>query len=395
MKNCIIIPDGAADFPLRELGGKTPLQAAKIPNMDRAAAQGLLGRVSTVPRRMEPGSDVAIMTLMGYDPLRFHTGRAPLEAADLGIVLKDAQWAFRCNFINVENRVLKDFSAGNISTEEAGELIEALNDGLAARGCRFYTGTGYRHLMLCENPGHMDVTTSAPHQVMGEPLDEILPSGNGAEYLTEVMEESVAILKDHPVNIARRKEGSAAANMIWLWGEGRKPQLEPFLSRYGKRGAAISAVNLVRGIAGLVGWHIIEVPGITGYTDTDYAAKGKYAIDAFPEYDLLLVHIEAPDEASHQGDASAKIEALEQIDRKIVGPIMEYADKNADLRLLVLPDHVTSVESRRHMRGTVPFAMWGCGIKAASGLGFTEATALETDLVLENGYELMGFFLKD
>lgn len=394
MKYCIVIPDGAADFPLHELRGKTPLEAAAIPNMDRAAREGVLGLVSTVPARMEPGSDVAMMSLLGYNPLKYHTGRAPLEAADLGITMKNSQWAFRCNLINVENRRLKDFSAGHISTGEAEQLLETLNAGFKDTGCRFHAGTGYRHLMLCGNCGGKKLTTNAPHQVMGQTLADIWPTGECAGKLIEIMERSTLLLQNHPVNRGRTQRGLPAANMIWLWGEGKGPELEPFRDRFGLHGAAISAVNLVRGMAKLVGWKTVEVPGITGYTDTNYGGKGRYAIEALERYDLVLVHIEAPDEASHEGDAGAKIEAIEQIDRHIVRPLMDYGGERGGLRLLVVPDHITSVESKRHMRGAVPLAMWGEGIGTASALDFTEATARTTNALWDKGFELMPSFLQ-
>ncbi len=394
MKYCIIIPDGAADFPLKELQGKTPLQRARIPNMDRAARQGLLGLASTIPPRMDPGSDVAMMSLMGYDPQKYYTGRAPLEAADLGIELEENQWAFRCNFINVHNNLLHDFSAGHISTEEASELIKTLNTGLRDTGCSFHTGTGYRHLMLYENRGQMDISANPPHQVMGQPLAEIWPSGAGADKLIDIMKSSRSLLQEHEVNLGREQRGQPSANMIWLWGEGRPTELEPFADRFGLRGGAISAVNLVRGLAKLIGWQIVEVPGITGYLDTNYAGKGRYAADALNEIDLVLVHIEAPDEASHEGNARAKIEAIEQIDRHIVGPIMDCGEKTGLLRMLIMPDHITSVKSKRHVRGMVPLALWGEGVDYASGLDYNEAAARQTDLTWEKGSELMGFFLQ-
>ncbi len=396
MKYCIIIPDGAADFALRELDGKTPLGAAEKPHMDRAAREGLLGTAATVPRRMAPGSDVAIMSMLGYDPVKCYTGRAPLEAADIGIQMKKGQWAFRCNFITVQDHLLKDFSAGHITTAEADRLIQDLNVEFGDFGCVFHTGTGYRHLMLYDTKAHLEITTNPPHQVIGQPLFDLWPEGDGAKGIIELMEMSRDMLKEHEVNKVREDKGLMPANMIWLWGQGRPVQLENFKHKYGIQGGVISAVNLVKGIAKLIGWDIITVPGITGYLDTDYAAKGQYAVDALSDSgcDLVVVHIEAPDEASHEGNARAKVKAIEEIDKHIVGPVMEYGERKDDLRVLIMPDHPTSVETKRHVRGKVPLAVWGAGIHAASGLSFTENKASETEIEWDKGYELMHSFLE-
>ncbi len=391
----MIIPDGAADHPLHELGGRTPLRAAETPNMDKASRNGLLGLVSTVPSRMEPGSDVAIMNLLGYDPLNYYTGRAPLEAADMDIILEEGEWALRCNLTTVKKNRLEDFSAGHISTKEAKKLLKALNEQLGAdHNIEFRTGTGYRHLLLCGTHPHWDFSTNPPHQVTGRPLPDIFPTGEGAKDLIEIMKESRTVLENHKVNKKRVKRGLSPANMIWLWGQGHAPSFEPFIDKFGVKGAVISAVNLVRGIGKLVGWDIINVPNITGYLDTDYEAKGTYAIKNFNSYDIVTVHIEAPDEASHEGDWKAKTDAIEKIDAQIVGPIMEYREQHEDFRLLIVPDHLTSTKSRHHERGKVPAAIWGAGIKAASGLAFSEAKAQDTDIVWDNGHELMPSFLK-
>jgi 2,3-bisphosphoglycerate-independent phosphoglycerate mutase len=394
MKYCIVIADGAADYPVAELGGKTPLQVAEKPNMDRMASEGLLGQVRTVPDRMEPGSDVAIMSIVGYDPTMDYTGRAPLEAVDMGVELEDDEWAFRCNFVTVEDGRLTDFSAGHISTEEAERLVDTLNEELGGDELRFYTGTGYRHLMIQKDRRDIiDVSTNPPHQVMGELLEDIWPQGFGSAKLVRLMESSQKLLANHDVNVKRRNKGHKTADMIWLWGQGRKPNMVPFEEKYGHKGAVISAVNLVRGIARIIGWEVVEVPGITAYLDTDYAAKGRYAIDKLSGTDLMVVHVEAPDEASHDGNVEGKVEAIEQIDEKIVGPIMEEVVSEFELRMLVLPDHYTSVKQGRHVRGPVPVAMWGHGINSRSGLRFSEGTAKDTELMWDDGPELMRSFL--
>ena len=393
MKYCIIIPDGAADFAVPELDERTPLEVARIPNMDRAAKEGLFGRVNTVPRRMEPGSDVATMSLLGYDPKEYYSGRAPLEAADMGVELDEKEWGFRCNLITTDGEILQDFCAGHISTEEADELVRVLNEELGDECIRFHTGTGYRHLMVYEPPSTLDVQTFPPHQVMGEALADILPRGRGSDPLINLMRTWGRVLKDHQIKEVRRDLGHNPATSIWLWGQGRRPKMESFEKKYGHSGAAISAVNLVRGIARLIGWDIVEVPGITGYTDTDYGAKGRYAIDALDRVDLVLVHVEASDEASHDQDPRAKVRAIEQVDQNIVGPLMAAREDFGEFRLLVLPDHVTSVEKGRHMRGPVPVAMWGDGVAASTGMPFDETHAAKTDTMWEEGHELMSSFL--
>ncbi|MFW6044917.1 MAG: cofactor-independent phosphoglycerate mutase [Planctomycetota bacterium] len=394
-KYCIVIPDGAADYPVPELDDRTPLEVSRIPNIDRATAEGILGQVRTVPRRMDPGSDVAIMSVVGYDPHHYYTGRAPLEAVDMGVDLSEQQWGFRCNFITTDGSTLQDFCAGHISTEEAAELIDALNEELGNEHVSFHTGTGYRHLMVYESSSNLDLTTNPPHQVMGESLVDIFPEGRGRTELIELMRASRDVLEGHDVNAVRRDIGKNPANMIWLWGEGRRPAMESFEERYGYHGAAISAVNLVRGIARLVGWDIIQVPGITGYTDTDYAAKGRYAVDALDNYDIVLVHVEAPDEASHEQSPRGKVKAIEQVDEKIVGPIMAACEDFDEARMLVMPDHITSVEQGIHRRGLVPMVMWGEGINAGMESHFDERRAAETDIIWEEGHELMRSFLRD
>ena len=394
MKYCVIIPDGAADLPVARLDGKTPLEAARIPNLDRAAAGGLLGLVRTVPPRMSPASDVAIMSVMGYDPTEYYTGRGPLEAADLGVELADGEVACRCNLITTDGERLLDFCAGHISTAEADVLVGVLNEELGDSNVRFHTGTGYRHLMVYTPPAPLKAKTMPPHDVMGERLADILPRGKGSELLVDLIGRSAKVLADHEVNTVRRDLGQNPANMIWLWGQGERPALVSFREKYGPRGAAISAVNLVNGLARLVGWQVVHVPGSTGYLDTDYAAKGRYAVDALNSCDLVLVHVEAPDEASHEGDVKAKIRAIEQVDHHVVGPVMAAGSESGDLRMMVLPDHMTSVDKRGHMSGTVPFAIWGAGVGMRSGLSFTEACAAETNVVWKAGHELMGALLQ-
>jgi 2,3-bisphosphoglycerate-independent phosphoglycerate mutase len=357
--------------------------------MDRAAAEGLLGVTCHVPHRMNPGSEVAMMSLMGYNPVEYFTGRGPLEAADLGIEMAPHDWAFRCNLVTVAEEVLADFTGGHVTTEEACALLEALNSQLGNQAISFHPGNSYRHVMMYRGQEHFDVETVAPHDVVGQPLEASLPRGEGAEILVWLMRQSAPVLAGHEVNKVRADLGKNPANMIWLWSPGQRPHLHPFADLFQLRGSVISAVNLVRGLGRLAGWEVIMVPGATGYTDTDYGAKGRYAVDALTKFDLVLVHVEAPDEASHDRDVKAKVRALEQIDREIVGPLMAQADAEGGMRLLIAPDHVTSVEDGMHKRDQVPFAIWGEGVKAASGQPYAEAEARSSEVVVPDGHTLM------
>jgi len=394
MKYCIIVPDGAADYAVPRLEKRTPLQVARTPNMDRAASEGMLGLACHVPKRMTAGSAVAMMSVTGYDPAIEFTGRAPLEAADMGLELARGQWAVRCNFTTRADDSIADFTAGHISTAEAALLITALNEAFADDPISFHVGTSYRHVMLYDGVEPLTTETTPPHDIVGDPLGRYLPKGPAGLVLQDIMDRAAPVLRRHDVNKVRVDLGSNPANSIWLWGQGIRPSLEPFAERFHLRGAAISAVNLVRGIAKLIEWDTIIVPGATAYTDTDYAAKGRYAADALAEYDLVLVHIEAPDEASHEMDVMAKIRAIESIDAEIVGPIMALADStDMDLRVLIEPDHITSVADGRHKRDPVPFAMWGSGIGAHSGHAYNELTASRTDISFPDGHHLMANFL--
>jgi 2,3-bisphosphoglycerate-independent phosphoglycerate mutase len=383
MKYCIIVPDGAADYPVPRLDDKTPLAVANKPNMDRAAREGLLGLTCHVPHRMPAGSSVAIMSMAGYDPVADYTGRAPLEAADLGLEMGPRDWAVRCNLITAADGKLADSNAGHISTEEARVLVDLLNEELGSDEVSFHVGTGYRHIMLYRGETGLGCETNPPHDFVGDPIRELLPRGPGASHLIDLMRASTEVLADHEVNRVRTDLGKNPANMIWLWGQGR----------HGLQGGCISAVNLVRGIGKLIGWETIEVPGITGYTDTDYAAKGRYALEALNRLDLVFIHIEAPDEASHDRDVQAKIRSIQAIDREIVGPVMAQADEDGDMRVLICPDHVTSVVDGRHERDEVPFVIWGANVVAESGHGFSESTAAATDVRIEKGHHLMRDFL--
>ena len=398
-KYAIIIPDGCADEPQELLEGKTPLEAASVPAMDAVARSGVVGRSSNVPQSLPAGSDVANLSLFGYDPLEHFTGRAPLEAAAQGIELGPDDWAVRCNLVTIEGQVMRDFTAGHISSDEAAALVDAAQRELGSDDLQFYPGVSYRNLLVFRGSGGAvpfspDTRTTPPHDLTDKPVLDDYPRGPGSDLLNELMSRSVAVFRDHPVNVARRQEGKPPATNVWLWGQGSAPRLEPFRQRYGKQGAVITAVDLLRGLAVLLGWQRIEVPGATGYTDTDYAAKGRYAVDALGEVDLVCVHVEATDEASHEGDAAAKVKALEEIDRHIVAPVLEALKGHGQYRILVSPDHATPLRIKTHSHGFVPWAMAGTGIEPDAATTYDDPTAAKSDRVFEEGWKLMAYFLE-
>ena len=411
MKYVIVIPDGAADASQAALGGRTPFEAARTPALDALAVRGRVGLTNHVPASLPPGSEVACMSLLGYDPLTFFTGRAPLEAAAQGIELGPDDWAVRCNLVTIAapaaagaEHVMEDFTAGHVSTEEATALLAAAQRGLdrdfpALAGREFKPGVSYRNLLVHRGrrdrpaPLAADLRATPPHDLMDKPIAAAFPRGTGSQLLAEIMAASAGWLADHPVNRARITAGRRPATHVWLWGAGRAPAMEPFANLYGVRGTMITAVDLLRGLAALAGWTRREVPGATGYLDTDYAAKGRAAIAELATTDLVCVHIEAPDEASHQGDVAAKVKAIEEIDAKIVGPITEHLRGVPDHRILVCPDHPTFISTKTHSRGSVPFVMAGAGIEAGDAASYHEAAASATGLVVEPGWKLMGKFL--
>jgi len=398
MKYAIVIPDGCADEPQSSLGGKTPLEAARTPNMDAIAAAGVVGRANHVPASLPAGSDVANLSLLGYDPMAHFTGRAPLEAAAQGIELGKDDWAVRCNLVTVEDQTMCDFTAGHISTEEATALLATAQEKLGSERLRFYPGVSYRNLLVYRGAGapapfSNDTRATPPHDLTDKSVLDDFPRGPGSDLLNQLMHDSVALFADHPVNIARKQAGKKPATNIWLWGQGRTPALESFASAYGRRGAMITAVDLLRGLAALVGWERIEVPGATGYLDTDYAAKGRYAINALPNTDVICVHVEATDEASHEGRTDAKIAALEEIDRHIVGPLHAALKAQGDYRILVLPDHPTPIRTKTHSHGAVPFTIAGSGVSRDANTTYDEPSANRSSLSFDPGWKLMRFFL--
>lgn len=393
MKYCVIIPDGMADQPMKELSGRTPLEAARTPNMDHVARSGLCGMARTIPRGMEPGSDVAILSLLGYDPRKYYTGRAPLEATSLGIQLGEGHLAFRCNFVTVAQGEMADYSAGHIRTVEAEALIQFLNEQFGSDEIRFYPGVSYRHIMVYQGAAPIKAKCTPPHDIIGKPIQPHLPRGKGSALLNDLMAQSVKLLEEHDVNRVRLDHDENVANMIWLWGGGPAPSMPSFVEKYGKNAAVITAVDLVRGIARGIGMSQIDVPGATGYLDTDYAGKGQAAMDGLGEYDLVIVHVEAPDEASHEGKLREKILAIEHVDKEIVGPVLSALEDRGDHRLLVAPDHPTPLAEKTHVAKPVPFALCGAGLAGENAPLFNELSAAETGLKIGRGHELMSLLL--
>jgi 2,3-bisphosphoglycerate-independent phosphoglycerate mutase len=392
-KYVIIIPDGAADEPIDQLGGKTAFEAARIPNMDRVSSEGRQGLVQTVPDGFEPGSDVSQMCLLGYDPQQYYSGRAPIEAAARDINLGIGDWVFRCNLVTLADGKMVDHSAGHISTPEAETLIQALADHLSDHRLEFHTGVSYRHLMVCRGLD-FDCYTYPPHDHIGKAVDKMLPRGKGADLLKELMFKSMSFLETHDINRVRQDLGENPVSSIWLWGQGRKTVLNSFRKQYGFKGVAITAVDLIRGLAKLVGFDLIEVPGATGFYDTNYQGKAEAAIKALDTYDLVFVHIEGPDEASHQGSAEIKVKALERIDKFIVGPVLEHLRGYEQWRMLVMPDHPTLIRTCAHSANPVPFGMIGTGITSLVHKPFSEANAAASGFRVDKGHELMEYFLK-
>ncbi len=387
MKYIFLVPDGAADYPLEELGGKTPLDFAKTPNMDFLARGGILGTVMTIPNGMQPGSDVANMSLLGYDPRKYYTGRGFFEAAELGVELKEGEFAFRCNLITEENGLIKDYSSGHISSEEAKELIFALGSALGGEEFRFYPGLSYRHILITK--GDLDkIEFTPPHDAIGQEVFETLSKDPKAARLNELTYASKDILSIHPVNLNRIKAGKRPANMIWLWGQGRAVDIPSFFDKFSLKGGVISAVDLIMGLGRSVGLKTIRVPGATGYFDTDYEAKGRYAVNALKDLDFIYVHVEAPDEAGHIGDAEAKVKAIEDFDEKVVGTILKGL-AGSDFRVLIAPDHPTPVSVRTHVAEEVPFVLYDSTGKK-EGIGpFNEAHAKESPIRLTAGFKLI------
>jgi 2,3-bisphosphoglycerate-independent phosphoglycerate mutase len=398
-KYVILVGDGMGDYPLDELDGKTPLEAAQTPHMDRLAAQGVLGWVQTVPPACEAGSDIANLSLMGYDPLVYHTGRAPLEAASLGLRLRGDEVAFRCNLVHLERTEpdrfkMGSYSAGHITSEEGRQLVAALNDALQRPGLTFHPGVSYRHLLVWDG-GDAMVKTRPPHDLTGQDVTDYLFDRGTLAPLVELMRLSWPILEGHPVNRERLRQGKLPANSIWLWGQGKQPAMPPFLEQYGRRGGIISAVDLLRGIGTLLGWEVLPVPGITGYLDTNYRGKAEKTLEALKDLDLVYVHVEAPDESSHEGSLENKLRAIEDFDRQIVGPVRQGLEAFEDYALMVVTDHFTPLSRMTHTREPVPMVVYRSVDTARKprNRGFSERTAIEGEVGFPKGDELMAWFL--
>jgi 2,3-bisphosphoglycerate-independent phosphoglycerate mutase len=398
----VLLGDGMADYPIAELSGKTPLQVAKTSNLDRLSQQGSLGLVRTVPTGCPPGSDVANLSIFGYDPALHFTGRAPLEAASMGVKLNPGDVAFRCNLLTLSQQegkaFMEDFSAGHISTAEAEKIIADIEKVLGNEEFNFYPGVSYRHLLVWRNGERsLSLKTTPPHDITGKHIGEHLPRGEGQEEVLGLMEKAQKLLQDHPVNWTRRQAGKKPANAIWLWGQGRAPSLLPITKRFGLNGSVISAVDLMKGIGFYAGLEIVNVPGVTGYLDTNYAGKAEYALREISKKDFVYVHVEAPDEASHNGNLKDKIQAIEDFDGKIVGPILRGLRSWEDFRLLVLPDHPTPLALKTHSPEPVPFVIFSSqdARKAPKkGRSFDEISASQTGLFIERGHELLEKFIK-
>jgi len=389
MKYCVVIMDGASGLPIQERDRKTCLELADTLNLDSMASQGSLGMVLTVPNGMEPSSACACMSVLGYDPRTYYRGRAGIEAKSMGIALEDGDAVFRCNLVAIRDGRMWDYSAGHISSEEAQELISAIDKNLGNDDIRFYRGVSYRH--ICKLKGREDTlmaTCTPPHDIPGKPVADFMPRGPGSELLRDLMKRSESVLRDHPVNRARQSRGDIPATSIWLfWGSGQVPQMPPFKQIYGLSGAMTSGVDLLRGLGRMLGMTVLEIPGVTDGMDNDYAAQAEGALAALKEHDLVVIHIEAPDEAAHEGAIDDKIEAIQRIDRDVIGRI--YSWQEDDLRVLVMPDHPTPVEVRTHTADPVPFMLWGAGFTANGARRFTEEEAKSTGVFIQDGYNIM------
>lgn len=401
MKYVVIVGDGMADRPVEELNGRTPLQKAYTPNMDKLAAISILGKVRTVPEGMHPGSDVANLSILGYDPAIYFSGRAPLEAASIGVELGKNDVAFRCNLVTLKfNRdrtraAMEDYSSGHISSNEATELISEVGRQLGTETISFYPGVSYRHLMVWAE-GSTDIECVPPHDILGKEVIDYLPVGKGEEVIRKIMMDSVDILESHPVNRNRIRDGKNPGNSVWLWGQGRRPQMPTFHEKYGISGALVSAVDLTKGLGIYAGFEILKVPGITGWIDTNYKGKADATLEALKKVDFMYLHVEAPDEAGHSGSCKDKIQAIEDFDKFIVGGVLEGMKAFSEYRIIVLPDHATPVELRTHSAEPVPFMLYDSRAPKSNAVSAYDETITERDdiMVFEEGYKLMDYFIR-
>jgi len=389
VKYCVLIIDGAAGWALPERGGKTCLELARVPNLEAMAREGSVGLVRTVPKGMEPSSACACMSVLGYDPKVYYRGRSGIEARSIDIPVAEDEVVFRCNLVAVRDGKMWSYSSGHIDTGEALALIAALNEKLGNDNIHFYPGVRYRH--ICKIKGHDDAllaNCTPPHDIPYKPIADFLPKGQGSKFLRDLMEKSKAVLKEHPVNVKRRARGDIPATMIWLfWGSGRIPEMPSFKQVYGLSAAMTSGVDLLRGLARMADMAVLDIPGVTDGMDNDYAAQAAGALKALEKYDLVVIHVEAPDEAAHAGSVDDKIEAIQMVDKEVVSRIRSR--KPDKLRALVLPDHPTPIKIQTHTDEPVPFMLWGAGFATNGAKGFTEAEAKSTGVFMEDGYKIM------
>lgn len=397
MKYVVLLCDGMADTPCPALNGQTPMEAAHKPNMDALAAKAEVGRVRTVPDGLAPGSDVANLAVMGYDTRECYTGRSPLEAANIGVELADDDVAFRCNLVtlsdeeNYTGKTILDYCAGDIHTADADPIIRTIQEQLGGGDFDFYTGTAYRHCMVWHDGKTGLGKITPPHDITGKKIAGYLPSHPDAAPILDLMRRSVDILRDHPVNRQRIEKGLPPANAIWLWGQGKRPQLQNFLERFGLKGSVVSAVDLLKGIGRLAGMHVCEVPGATGYIDTNYTGKMQAALQELKDgQDYVYIHVEAPDECGHRGEVQNKVKAIEDIDRLILGPLLKELPALGDYTLMVLPDHPTPLDIRTHVATPVPYLLYRSNAEQDSGVSiFSENTAAQTGIYVDPGYTLI------
>lgn len=395
LKYIVLLGDGMADWPVESLGGKTPLEAAKTPAMDRAVALGTLGQFCPIPEGFAPGSDIGNLSCFGYDPRETFSGRAPMEAANQGIALGTEEVCFRCNLVTVQDGQMRDFTAGHISSAEAAEIISTLNATLAQEfSVTFYPGVSYRHLSVIPKSESASVEELAalkcepPHNISDKDVAPWLPTGDGDGLVHALMERSKGILAEHPINKARVAKGELPATQIWLWGQGKAPKMRTYQELYGLSGGVISAVDLVNGIGKLAGLEVIPVQGATGWIDTNYEGKIGAGLAALERGDFVYVHVEAPDETAHQGRADLKVQAIEDFDARIVAPALAYLEQHPDTRILICPDHYTTIQTKTHAGGPVPFVMVGAGVAQNGFACYTEAEARKTGVLIAQGFSL-------
>jgi 2,3-bisphosphoglycerate-independent phosphoglycerate mutase len=401
IKYIILLGDGMADFPIESLNNRTPLAAAETPAMDRVAATGISGLFHPIPPGLPAGSDVGNLSCFGYDPVETYTGRAPIEAASRQIKLGPNDIALRCNLVTIsQDDTMESFTAGHITSEEGAAIIQTLNERITDYPIQFHNGVGYRHLgILTAEPKSIEeldnVDCTPPHNIAEQPIENYLPNGPGSSLFRDLMKQSKSILADHPVNQERISNGQLPATTIWLWGQGRTPSLTSYREQFNLAGSVISAVDIVKGVGTLASLDIIDVPGATGYLDTDYEGKVAAALHSLTESDFTYIHVEAPDETAHEGRADLKVQAIEDFDSRVVQPCLAYLDDHPNTRILVCPDHITSVQSKAHEDGPVPFAMCGTGIEPNAVSAYTETDGLASGVNVDPGFKLIRQFLMD